>query len=122
MKTDKHQGKPAPETGLERTTTTPETAVFREESSFFATEQTSVSASGVMTNQEAYGAVEYTTGRDEARGNGARQRHQGDLSESQLRLLRHLERLTYSLHGPEESLDRHSYNRPFPPAIRIDRM
>jgi hypothetical protein len=119
MKTDKHQGKPAPETGVERTTATPETAVFREESSFFATEQTSVSTAGVMTNQEAYGAVEYTTGRDEA---PARQRYQGDLSESQLRLLQHLERLTYSLHGPEESLDRHSYNRPFPPSIRIDRM
>jgi hypothetical protein len=38
----------------------------------------------------------------------------GDLSSAQLRLLENLERLTHSLQGPEQSLDKHGYSRPFP--------
>jgi hypothetical protein len=38
----------------------------------------------------------------------------GDLSSAQLRMLENLERLTHSLQGPEQSLDKHSYARPFP--------
>jgi hypothetical protein len=45
-----------------------------------------------------------------------RHRPQGDLSNAQLRLLENLERLTHSLQGPEQSLDKHSYARPFPHA------
>jgi hypothetical protein len=43
-----------------------------------------------------------------------RHRQHGDLSSAQYRLLENLERLTHSLQGPEQSLDRHSYSRPFP--------
>jgi hypothetical protein len=45
-----------------------------------------------------------------------RHRPAGDLSNAQLRMLENLERLTHSLQGPEQSLDKHSYARPFPNA------
>ena len=72
---------------------------------------------GALMTPADYRALEQA-GTVEPRTPVTHHRHRGDLSDSQFRLLENLERLTHSLQGPEQSLDRISYNRPFPPVHR----
>lgn len=86
-----------------------------EENEFVSSEPCPPDAAGAMT-QADYAALESADAAGRPRAEITRPRHLGDLSESQSRLLEKLERLTHSLQGPEDSLDRHGYSRPFPPA------
>jgi len=94
------------------------TVLFEESGSLAAQPNASDDASGAVMTREDYRALEYAATANEARPQPAHHRHRGDLSEAQFRLLENLERLTHSLQGPEDSLDRHGYSRPFPPNAR----
>jgi hypothetical protein len=116
MSRHQQQGKQLPETTsaqheiLERTT-------LVEESEFISSERSPLDAEGAMVTRDNYGLAGYAAGTAKPRSSLTHHRPQGDLSDAQFRLLQNLERLTHSLQGPEDSLDRHSYNRPFPPTI-----
>jgi hypothetical protein len=123
MNREKPQGKQlSPGMGAEREALGPQRTVLLEENAFsFAERSLSDGATGAMVTQEEVGAVGYVFTASDPRPQVTRHRHQGDLSDAQLRLLQDLERLTLSLQGPEQSLDRVSYNRPFPPTIKSAR-
>jgi hypothetical protein len=108
MNKGNHPGKQMPETSTQRDVLIQERTTFIEESD----------ASGALMTPEDYRALEHAAGTGEPRSPVTHHRHRGDLSDSQFRLLENLERLTHSLQGPEQSLDRVSYNRPFPPVHR----
>jgi hypothetical protein len=109
MNKGNHPGKQLPETNTQREVLIQERTTFIEETD----------TSGALMTSDDYRVLEHAAaGAGEARPPATHQRHRGDLSESQFRLLENLERLTHSLQGPEQSLDRVSYNRPFPPVHR----
>ena len=86
-----------------------------EENEFVSSEPYPPDAFGPMTRVD-HAALESADAAGRPRAEITRPRQQGELSDSQFRLLQNLERLTHSLQGPEDSLDRHGYSRPFPPA------
>jgi hypothetical protein len=109
MNKGNHPGKQSPDTSTQREVLIQERTTFIEETD----------ASGALMTSEDYRALERASaGAAESRPPVTHHRHRGDLSDSQFRLLENLERLTHSLQGPEQSLDRVSYNRPFPPVHR----
>jgi hypothetical protein len=111
----RHQphGKQLPETTgaqheiLERTTLVEETA-------FMSSDPSPPGAPSAVVTLDNSGLAGYAVGTDKPRPSVTHHRPQGDLSDAQFRLLQNLERLTYSLQGPEESLD-DTYSRPFLP-------
>jgi hypothetical protein len=123
MNREKTPGKQLPHgTGAERDSLGSQRTALLEENTFSFTEPSLPDgAPGATMTQESLGVVEYVTTASDPRPQVTRHRQQGDLSDAQLRLLQNLERLTHSLRGPEQSLDRVSYNRPFPPTIKSAR-
>ncbi len=115
----RHQhGKQLPETmSAQHEVLIEERTTFVEESASVSSEASSLDAAGAMVTGNDYGATGYAVPAGKPRPQVTHHRPQGDLSDAQFRLLQNLERLTHSLQGPEDSLDRHSYNRPFPPTI-----
>jgi hypothetical protein len=87
--------------------------VLIQERTMLVEEDASFSESMGQSNAEATGAL--APPRDPP-VQVTHRRPPGDLSSAQLRLLENLERLTHSLQGPEQSLDKHGYSRPFPNA------
>ena len=113
-----HQyGKQLPETTSTQREVLIERTTLVEENAFVSSEESSLDPAGAMVTQDNYDAAGHPVGATKPRPQVTHHRAQGDLSDAQFRLLQNLERLTHSLQGPEDSLDRHSYNRPFPPAI-----
>ena len=94
-----------------------ERTTFDQEVAFVSTTSSPSDAPGAMIIQQEFGEVQYAAA-GEPRPQVTHHRHQGDLSNAQFQLLQNLERLTHSLQGPEDSLDRHGYNRPFPQPIK----
>ena len=107
-----HQyGKQLPETtGAQREVLIERTTLV-EENAFVSSEASSLDPAGAMV----YDPTGHPVGATKPRPQVTHHRPQGDLSDAQFRLLQNLERLTYSLQGPEESLD-DTYSRPFPQA------
>jgi hypothetical protein len=117
MSKDKQYGKQLPETGGQREVLIQERTTLVEENDFISSEPAPAGAASAMVTRDNYDPTGYGVAAGKPRPQVTHHRPQGDLSDAQFRLLQNLERLTHSLKGPEDSLDRHSYNRPFPPAI-----
>jgi hypothetical protein len=115
MNKDKHHSRQLPDTAsaqreiLERT-------MLVEDSTFISPELSSLGPAGAPVTGDNYGPSGYAVGAPKPRPQVTQHRPQGDLSDAQFQLLQNLERLTYSLQGPEESLD-DTYSRPFPQII-----
>jgi hypothetical protein len=112
----RHQqyGKQLPETTSAQREVLIERTTLVEENAFVSSEASSLDAAGAMVTQ--YDPTGHPVGTAKPRPQATQHRPQGDLSNAQFQLLQNLERLTYSLQGPEESLD-DTYSRPFPQII-----
>jgi hypothetical protein len=111
-------GKQLPETtSAEREVLIQERTTLVEENAFISSELSPLDPAGAVATRDNSDLTGYAIGAPKPLPQVTHHRPQGDLSDAQFRLLQNLERLTHSLQGPEDSLDRHSYNRPFPPTI-----
>jgi hypothetical protein len=108
-------GKQFPETmSAQREVLIQERTTFVEENAFISSDPSPSGAPSAMAAPDNSGLTGYAVGAPKPRPQVTHHRSQGDLSDAQFRLLQNLERLTYSLQGPEESLD-DTYSRPFLP-------
>jgi hypothetical protein len=117
MSKDKHHRRQLPETtSAQREVLIQERTTLVEENAFISSETSTPDAAGAMVTRGNYDSTGYAVGAGKPRPQVTHHRPQGDLSDAQFRLLQNLERLTYSLQGPEDSLD-DTYSRPFPQTI-----
>ncbi len=112
----RHQphGKQLPETtGAQREVLIQERTTL-EEIEFISSDPSPSGAPSAVATRDNSDLTGHAVGAPKPRPQVTHHRSQGDLSDAQFRLLQNLERLTYSLQGPEESLD-DTYSRPFLP-------
>jgi hypothetical protein len=114
----RHQpyGKQLPETTSAQREVLIQERTLVEENAFVSSEASSLDPAGAIGTRDKYDVTGHPVGATKPRPQVTHHRPQGDLSDAQFRLLQNLERLTYSLQGPEESLD-DTYSRPFPQTI-----
>jgi hypothetical protein len=113
-----HQyGKQLPESTSAQREVLIERTTLVEENAFVSSEASSLDPAGAMVTRDEYDPTGHPVGATKPRPQVTHRRPQGDLSNAQFQLLQNLERLTYSLQGPEDSLD-DTYSRPpFPQTI-----